>query len=167
MMIGLFRAALWAGGKERVDKVSQSLAAIADLLNSGVDDNAGVLRRLYEMYPDTRFRKQSGTFLAIMDPLFPSRLCEYAREKMEAKSFERAVKDTVKPVEVLYIEQEIKDKEQLIKNNEAVSVNETQRYFLVFLFCLLCVSCVCVCVFVLPCLTLFFFFRFSQMRNCK
>lgn len=102
---GLFRATLWQG-KDRLKTVEASIEKVSDLLTHKQDNDALILRLMYEQYPDTSLSTLGASQLELTDPLFAARLCDEARSIIEKISFDRAVKDVLSELELPYINAE-------------------------------------------------------------
>ena len=101
----LFRAALWQS-KDRVTVVEASMQVLADLLEDRRDDDATIMRGVYETSPDTRYAQLAAHQLKITDPLFAAKLVQEIRLKMEGIAIERAQKDVMNPLQVPYLQAE-------------------------------------------------------------
>ena len=106
----LFRAALWQS-KARCDEVEQSIETVMKILDDSRDDDASIMRGVYEKYPSTRFSKFAAFQLRITDPLFSAKLIEELRNKLEAISIDRAQKDVLYSLQVPYLQTERKELE--------------------------------------------------------
>merc|ERR1719410_1997841 len=85
----LFRAALWQS-KSRCDDVEQSVEILMNLLDDSRDNDAAIMRALYEQYPTTRFAQFAAFQLKMTDPLFAAKLIEEIRLKLEDVAIDRA-----------------------------------------------------------------------------
>eukprot|EP01083_Nonionella_stella_P098073 275688_1 len=101
----LFRAALWQS-KARCSDVEESVEVLSALLADGKDDDATVIRGVYENAPNTRFANFAAFQLRITDPLFSAKLIQQIRIKLEEVTIERAKKDVLYDLQVPYLQAE-------------------------------------------------------------
>jgi len=104
----LFRAALWQS-KSRCDDVEQSVEILMNLCDDARDNDAAIMRGVYEQYPTTRFAPFAALQLRLTDPLFAAKLIEELRQKLEASAIERAQKDVLRSLQVPYLQKERRD----------------------------------------------------------
>jgi len=114
----LFRSALW-NSKEQLNNVVNGMNTLQQMLENSNDNDTLILRKMYEEYPDTPLNNLAALQLEILDPLFGARLCDEARSILENKSFERAVKDVLRELELPYIKNEKKAVENELKDSSA------------------------------------------------
>jgi len=116
----LFRAALWQS-KDRCSAVESSIELLANLLENGLEDDATIMRGVYETSPGTRYAQLAAHQLKITDPLFAAKLIEEIRLKLESVAITRAQKDVVNPLQVPYLQAERAEIENELK--ESLSSN--------------------------------------------
>jgi len=116
----LFRAALWQS-KERCAAVEHSVQSVAHLLEHGKDDDASIMRGVFEAAPQTRFAQFAAHQLKLSDPLFAAKLVESVRLKLEGVAIERAQKDVIAPLQVPALRAEREELETELR--ESLSTN--------------------------------------------
>ncbi|ETO19608.1 ATP synthase F1, delta subunit [Reticulomyxa filosa] len=101
----LFRAALWQSA-ERLHDVEKSVHKLQGLYNDTSDDDVKIIRRMYELYPDSHLPSLVALQLQITDPLFAARLVDETRARLEKQLVQRAIKDIVRDFELPYLKQQ-------------------------------------------------------------
>ena len=116
----LFRAAFWQN-KDRCDSVEQSIERVMEMLEDGRDDDAAIMRGVYEGAPSTRYADLAAFQLKLTDPLFAAKLVQSVRLKLEQTAISRAQKDVLYDLEVPYLQSERTDLEKELR--ESLSSN--------------------------------------------
>jgi len=117
---GLFRAAFWQN-KERCSSVEQSIIALESMLKDARDDDAAILRGVYEAAPDTRYAQLAAFQLKLTDPLFAAKLVEAVRTRLEEAVIVRAQKDVVYDLEVPSLQAERAEVETELRESQSAN----------------------------------------------
>jgi len=115
---GLFRAAFWQN-KERCAKVEESIFTLQTMIKDARDDDAAILRGVYEAAPDTRYAQLAAFQLKLTDPLFAAKLVEALRTRLEEAVIIRAQKDVVYDLEVPSLQAERAEVETELRESQS------------------------------------------------
>ena len=118
----LFRAALW-DSKDRLKSVEQGIKILSSLLQDRSDNDVRILRTMYEDYPDSKFSELAALQLQMTDPLFGARLCDEARRRLENYSFDRAVTDVIRDLELPYILSDLEEAKRELAATQTNTAN--------------------------------------------
>ena len=75
-------------------------------MEDGQDDDATVMRGMYEDSPDTKFSNFAAYQLKLTDPLFSAKLVQEIRNTLEQRAIDRAQKDVLYDLQVPYLQGE-------------------------------------------------------------
>jgi len=123
---GLFRAAFWQN-KVRCTAVEQSIQTLVAMLEDARDDDAAILRGVYENAPETRYAQLAAFQLKLTDPLFAAKLVEAVRSRIEEAVITRAQKDVVGPLELPALQAERAELETDLRESGSINTANMKR----------------------------------------
>jgi len=91
-----FRAAFWQGA-DRPAKVEKDLGEMVKFIETNRDSEIDLMRVTYETYPDLKFRPEASQRIQARDLQVVPKMLKEIRDKVEGSTFQRSVRDVLKP----------------------------------------------------------------------